>query len=259
VPVLYATRDAEVQAVPFTYACHPTSRPKHTTFHPDWPGVATARLEDRYREATAVFLQGCGADQNPYPDRTEEYTEKHGETVALAVEAAVEARGKQVAGPLPTCAGTVPLRFGDQSGRDELQRRLGGWDGTDRYARRFLAELDREGEIRTEFPYQIGAVGFSTDLTLVTLGREVPVGYAHRIRSSLAGDVAVAGCSNQGYVYVPTARILREGGHEATWVFLYWRYPAPLEPSNESRITETALALAQRVGASRRETAGPVR
>jgi hypothetical protein len=56
VPVLYATRDAEVQAVRFTYACHPTSRPKHTTFHPDWPGVATARLEDRYREATAVFL-----------------------------------------------------------------------------------------------------------------------------------------------------------------------------------------------------------
>jgi hypothetical protein len=253
VPVLYATRDDEVRAVMFAYACHPTSRPKRTTFHPDWPGVAAARLEDRYPGATAVFLQGCGADQNPYPKRTEEDTEKHGETVALAVEAAVEARGKRINGPLRTCTETVPLTFADQPGRDELQRRLDDADGTDRYARRFLAELDREGEIRTEFPYQITAVGFGTDLTLVTLGGEVPVGYAHRLKSALAGDVAVAGCSNLGYVYVPTARILREGGYEATWVFLYWRYPVPLDVSNESRITETALALAQRVGATRRE------
>jgi hypothetical protein len=259
VPVLYAMRDDEVQALLFTYACHPTSRPKRTTFHPDWPGVAADRLEDRYPEAAAVFLQGCGADQNPYPKRTEEYTEKHGETVALAVEAAVEARGKQVNGPLRTCSETVPLRFADQPGRDELQRRLDSADGTDRYARRFLAELDQEGEIRTEFPYQIGAIGFGTDLTLVTLGGEVPVGYAHSLKSALAGDVAVVGCSNQGYVYVPTARILREGGYEATWVFLYWRYPAPLESSNESQIVETALALAQRVGATRRETSSPVR
>ncbi len=253
VPVLYATRDEEVQAVLFVYACHPTSLPKRTTFHPDWPGVAATFLEDRYPEATAVFFQGCGADQNPYPRRNHEYTDRHGETLALAVEAAVEAQGKRVDGHLRTCAETVPLTFAEQPNREELERRRDGGQTRDRYAERFLAELDSEGTIRTEFPYRLSTIGFGSDLTLVALGGEVPVGYARRLTDELAGDVVVAACSNQGYVYVPTDRILREGGYEATWVFLYWRYPAPLEPGNEDRIIETALGLAQRVGATRRD------
>lgn len=252
VPVLYATSGDEVEAILFVYACHPTSRPKHTKFHPDWPGVAATYLEDRYPESTAVFLQGCGADQNPYPKPTDKYTERHGETVGLAVEAAIDARGKRVHGPLQVSAENIPIEFAAQPDRDELRRRREQAEGRDRYAERFLAELERDGEIRTEFPYHVGAIGFGTDLALVTLGGEVPVGYAHQIKERLEGDVAVAGCTNQGYVYVPTARILREGGYEATWVFLYWQYPAPLNPLVEERVTETALAHAQRVGATRR-------
>jgi hypothetical protein len=251
VPVLVATNDGAVRAVLFGYACHPTSLPKRTEFHPDWPGIATDHVEERFPEATAVFLQGCGADQNPYPRREVEHTERHGRTLGTAVEAAIDARGKPVRGPLRTCTEEVTLRFEDQPDRDALEARLNEADGDDLYARRLLDELERDAEIRTEFPYPVQAIGFGTNLTLVSLAGEVPVDYAREIKAALAGDAWVAGYSNQGYVYVPTARHLHEGGYEAEWVFLYWRYPAPLKPSNESRITETALALAQRVGATR--------
>ena len=251
VPVLFATRDDAVRAVVFGYACHPTSVPKDTEFHPDWPGVARTLVEEAYPGATAVFLQGCGADQNPYPRGEREYTDQHGRTLATAVEAAVAARGTRVGGPLRTCATDVTLEFADQPDRAELERRLAAADGGDRYARRLLAELDADGTVRTVYPALVQSIGFGTDLTLVSLPGEVPVDYANAITSELAGDPWVAGYSNGGYVYVPSARLLYEGGYEATWVFLYWRYPAPLAPATEARVTGTAVALAQRVGGMR--------
>lgn len=254
VPVLVATSEGAVQAILFGYACHPTSLPKQTEFHPGWPGIAMDHLEQRFPEATAVFLQGCGADQNPYPRREVADTEQHGRTLGTAVEAAIGARGTPVNGPLRTCMEEVTLRVEDPPDRDALEARLAETDGEDLHARRLLGELDRNGEIRTEFPYPVQAIGFGTDLSLVSLAGEVPVDYAHQIKATLAGDVWIAGYSNQGYVYVPTPRHLYEGGYEAEWLFLYWRYPTPLKPSNESRITETALALAQRAGAKRSTT-----
>lgn len=253
VPVLVATSDDTVRAILFGYACHPTSHPKMREFHPDWPGVATAELEERFPDATAVFLQGCAADQNPVPRRKREQTVQHGQTAANAVEAAIGARGKSIRGPLRPLTEEATLEFEEQSDRAELERRLADTDGEDRYAHRLLDLLDREGEIRTEFPYLVQAIGFGSDLTLVSLPGEVPVRYAHRITDALAGDTWVAAYSNHGYVYVPTDRQLYEGGYEPTWVFIYWNYPAPVKPSTEDRIAETALALAQRAGATRRD------
>jgi hypothetical protein len=252
VPVLVARRGDAVRAVLFGYACHPTSFPPRTEFHPDWPGVAATELEKRHPDATALFLQGCSADQNPYPRNTIEWTEQHGRTMALAVEAAIEADGRRIDGPLRTASETVQLRFTDQPDREEFERRVAA-DERDRYAKRCLAELDERGELRTEFPYPVASVGFGDDLTLLALGGEVPVSVASALQSRFDGDVWVAGCSNLGYLYLPTSRMLVEGGYESQWVFLYWRYPAPLAGDCADRVLDVSTALAQRVGATRRE------
>lgn len=256
VPVLVATSEGSVRAILFGYACHPTSYPKGREFHPDWPGVAAATLEERFPDATAVFLQGCGADQNPVPRQTAEMTTQHGLTAANAVEAAVEGDGSRVHAPLRPVTEETTLTFAEQPDQATLERQLANSAGDAKYARRFLDILETTGEIQTTFPYPIQAIGFGTDLTLVALPGEVPVHYSHLINTSLAGPIWVAAYSNHGYVYVPTARQLYEGGYEASWIFLYWDYPAPLKPGNEERIQETALALAQRAGGTRRDSVG---
>jgi hypothetical protein len=252
VPTLVARRGDTVQAILFGYACHPTSLPpQQTTFHPDWPGIAATELETQYPDSTAVFLQGCGADQNPYPRCRTDATEHHGRTIALAVEAAIEAEGRRVDGPLRTASETLQLRFAEQPDRDDLERRV-DTDGTDQYARRCLRELEERGEIRREFPLHFGGVGFGTDLTLLTVGGEVPVSIATQLKERLVGDIWVAGYTDQGYLYVPTSRMLEEGGYESTWVSQYWGYPAPLERDSADRVVPTALALAQRLGSTRK-------
>ena len=251
VPVLVATSGDAVTALLFGYACHPTSLPVINEFHGDWAGLAMQHLEEAYPEATAAFVQGCGGDIKAYPQREVKFTEVHGRTLATAVQAAVEARGKTLHGPLRTVTEDITLEFEDQPDRTELEARVA--DGDDRYAQRLLDELNREGEIQTEFPYPMQAIGFGDDLTLVGLAGEVLVDYSLAIKDALDGDVWVAGYSNEGYVYVPARRHLHEGGYESGWVYLYWDFPAPLKPSIEETVTETAVALAERVGARRDE------
>ena len=254
VPVLIASSGDDVTALLFGYACHPTSLPRRNEFHGEWPGLAMARLEEVYPDATALFVQGCGGDCKAYPQHEDAFTETHSNTLATAVQAAVEARGTSVHGPLRTTMTEATLEFEEQPDREELESRV--YDGGDRYAQRLLDELDREGEIRTEFPYPVQAIGFGDDLTLIALAGEVLVDYSLDIKEALEGDVWVAGYSNHGYVYIPNRRHLAEGGYEAGWVYLYWDFPAPLEPTVEETVTETALAMAERVGA-RRADVGP--
>lgn len=249
VPVLVATADGAVTAVLFGYACHPTSLPLTYEYHGDWAGLAMAHLEDEFPEATAAFIQGAGGDIKAYPQREVEYTETHAQTLATAVQAAVEARGKTVRGPLRTAQTEVPLEFEDPPERDELEARVSG--GDDRQAERLLDELDQEGDVRTTFPYPVQAIGFGDDLTMLGLAGEVLVDYSLEIKDALEGDVWVAGYTNEGYLYVPARRHLLEGGYEGGWVYLYWDYPTRPSPSIEETVTGTALALAERVGARR--------
>ncbi|MCX7009534.1 MAG: hypothetical protein NTY53_20200, partial [Kiritimatiellaeota bacterium] len=58
---------------------------------------------------------------------------------------------------------------------------------------------------------------FGADLTLVALGCEVVVDYALRLKKELTGEAAVwiAGYSNDYSGYIPSLRVLKEGGYEA--------------------------------------------
>jgi neutral ceramidase len=60
-------------------------------------------------------------------------------------------------------------------------------------------------------------VKLGRDLTLVALGSEVVVDYSLRLKRELAGTAGVwmAGYSNDYSGYIPSLRVLKEGGYEA--------------------------------------------
>src|SRR5207248_3060216 len=69
VPVLRASRaDGSLAAVVLGYACHCTVLDFYK-FCGDYAGFAQIELETRYPGAQAMFVAGCGADQNPLPRR----------------------------------------------------------------------------------------------------------------------------------------------------------------------------------------------
>lgn len=205
VPVLRVT-DAkdELRAVVFGYACHNTTM-GFMKWLGDYAGYAQQYFEEDHPGVTAMFMMGCGGDQNPYPRSMLLFAQKHGRTLATAAEAALEAgqttlrHQKPLHGPLRSVMETVDLEF---------------------------TTPDRE-----DFAYPVQIIQFGDDLALVALGSEVVIDYSLRLKREL-GDripaVWVAGYSNVYDGYIPSKRVLEEGGYEAK--------SRPWKPSLEERI-----------------------
>ncbi|MHC4325115.1 MAG: cellulase family glycosylhydrolase, partial [Planctomycetota bacterium] len=101
-------------------------------------------------------------------------------------------------------------------------------------------------KIRTTYPYLVQVVRFGNDLTMVALAGEVVVDYSLRLKSELPGRaVWVAGYSNDVFGYIPSARVLAEGGYEAGGAMRYTDLPGPFAPSVEERIIARVHELTQ--------------
>ena len=112
--------------------------------------------------------------------------------------------------------------------------------------------LDRGETIPTHFPYPVSLWQFGHDLTLVGLSGEVVVDYSLRLKRELAGPaVWVAGYSNDVFAYIPSARVLKEGGYEATEAVTYSSLPSPFAPSIEERIIGRVHELVRATQANR--------
>ncbi|MGI8637051.1 MAG: neutral/alkaline non-lysosomal ceramidase N-terminal domain-containing protein, partial [Segetibacter sp.] len=85
VPVIKVVNSSgKLIAVAFGYACHNTVLNGYK-FSGDYAGYAQLELEKKYPGATALFLQGCGANQNPLPRRTVALAQQYGQELSAAV------------------------------------------------------------------------------------------------------------------------------------------------------------------------------
>jgi len=239
VPVLKVqSPGGQLQAVVFGYACHAVAVKSHK-FCGDYPGFAQRYVEQAHPGATALFLTGCAGDQRPYPTGSLVLAEQYGRELANAVEAALIAQPRPVRGPLRLALEEVALEFDKPPSREQLKQQANSAKGIQRRrAEILLKELEQTGSLRTTWPYLVHVAQFGSDLTLAALGWEVVVDYSLRLKAELAGPpVWVAAYSNEVYNYVPSLRVLKEGGYEAGGSLLgYTTAPARFAPSVEELI-----------------------
>ena len=93
------------------------------------------------------------------------------------------------------------------------------------------------------------AVSFGRDLTLLALGGEVVVDYALRVKKEY-GDkgIIVAGYTNDVMSYIPSLRVLKEGGYEAEASMIYYGQPGPYAEDVEERIFTAIRQAMKRAG-----------
>lgn len=248
VPVLRVTgTDGALLAIVFGYACHNTTlQDKFVEYHGDYAGVAQAALEERHPGTAALFVAGCGADVNPHPRGTLELVQAHGTALADAVDATQPA-GASVESALHTAYATVDLPFVDDAAR---QRWKAGLDIDEKYLRRHAALMERtiarDGGLPPAQPAPVQVWRFGSTFTLIALGGEVVVDYAHRLaREYPDRQIWAAGYSNDVFGYVPSLRVLREGGYEGGDAMIYYGLPGPFtEGVEELLLTEVRRQMA---------------
>jgi len=251
VPIL-RVRDAagKLKAVVFGYACHNTSiRGTDYEFHGGWAGTAQHILEEEHPGAVALFMMGCGADANPYPRGGVKLANHHGKALAGMVSRAVGRKLRNLDGPLKPVYEEFPVAFAQPPPKEEFERRLTEDNEYRKFhARQMLEIIEQKGSLPRRYPYPAQVWQFGDDLTLVALAGEVVVDYALRLKKELGGDkLWVAGYSNDVFAYIPSLRVLNEGGYEAESAMIYYGQPGRFSPSVEETIIRKVHELVARV------------
>ena len=107
-----------------------------------------------------------------------------------------------------------------------------------RRAKQMLMLYDERREPRkVSLPVQ--AVRFQRGFSLIALGGEVVVDYALWAKAKWPGEpLMLAAYSNDVPCYIPTARILEEGGYEPVDSMIYYGQPGPFSPEVEPRLKQ---------------------
>jgi neutral ceramidase len=250
VPVLKVTGlDGQLRAVLFGYACHNTTLTGNVyKISGDYAGFAQRDIEKAHPAATAMFLMLCGADQNPNPRGTLELAEQHGAELAEAVMGVLSGKMQPVRGRVRAAFQVVDLDFAHHT-RETFESRLqdkNQWRV--RHAKAMLRTYE-EGQPIRHYPYPVQAITFDRSLTMLALGGEVVVDYDLRVKKEYgAKDLIVAGYSNDVMSYVPSLRVLKEGGYEADESMIYYGLPGPYAENVEGRIMGAIHNVMARVG-----------
>lgn len=254
VPVLRVEgSDGELNAVLFGYACHATTL-GFQQLCGDYPGFAQQYIEEAHPGTVALFMNGCSGDQNPYPRRTLELAKQHGRGLANGVETALETRNvRELTGPLHMALTYATLKFAGPPSREEVQAEVASRNRYERFhGQTLFEELNNTGEIQTEFSrFPIQVAQFGEDMTLVAICGEVVVDYSLRLKKELGEEgtnvVWVAGYSNYVFGYLPSGRVLKEGGYEGGGAMRYTTFPGPFDDSVEERVVSKVHDLVTRV------------
>ena len=274
VPALVVrSHDGSVKAVAFTYACHATTaakdNPLRMKFHPGYPGVAAKIIEMEYPGATALFITGCGGDINPHPRGGLTEVNHHGAELAEAVISVVKrapesaATPRLIEGPLQTRFQRVDLPLKNLS-REELETQLSlpPKESKLKSFTRLNAEsslrMIKEGTLPTKISFPIHVWKFGKDLNFIALAGETTVDYVIRLKKELGvSETWVAGYADEILCYIPSERVLREGGYEAGWSpstgpniamsqMAAFEWPSPFASGVEELIISTVHHLIER-------------
>lgn len=264
-PALVVTDPAgHLCAVFVSYACHCTTLTgEFNQICGDWAGCAAEDLEAEHLGATVLVGLGCAGDANPNPRSSFDLAKQHGHEIAAAIDhlleggigASVSSPGvgtalvpdlplRPVTGKLVCKTRRIELPFENVPTRAELEARAKETNFVGSQARMDLARLDHGQKLLKRLPYLVQTWTFDDDLAMVFLSGEVVVDYSLRLKREFDHSrLWVNAYANDVPCYIPSERVLKEGGYEGGGAMVYYDRPSRFAPGLENSIISTVHHL----------------
>ena len=250
--------DGTLRAVWASYACHCTTLAgADNHICGDWAGFAQEALQAALPGVTALISIGCGADANPesrmmpMPDGKEEvfstrlaYAKAHGEALSAAVQRLLKEDARPISKVPTGVFERVNLPFDTLPTREEWEARVAEGGSVGYHAQKHLERLQAGHPVQSELSYPVQAWRFGEELAIVFLASEVVVDYSLRLKSELDADrLWVGAYANAFPCYIPSERVLAEGGYEGGGAMLYFGPPTRFAPGVEQLVIDTVHRL----------------
>ena len=240
-----STPNGKVKAVLFGYACHCTTLGgDFNKICAEWAGYACDEIERQSPGAIALAIIGCGADANPEPRRNLDDAKAHGIAAGREVDRLVKSTLTPLPGRIQSQLRSIELPLEPLPGRAKLEEQTKQRGAAGFLARTLIERLDRGESLPTTVPYVVQTWCFGDDMAMVFLAGEVVVDYALRLKWEIDADrIWVAAYSNDVPCYIPSRRVLSEGGYEADFSMIYYGHPSRLAPATEDLIIQAVHAF----------------
>lgn len=245
-PMLQVTdADGNIRAVWTTYACHCTTLdPSLNQVNGDWAGYAQEYLEADHPGAIALVSLGCGADANPSPRGKLEQAQAFGRAIADEFKRLKPSPFRPISGRVTCRTKFIRLNYDTLPTREQWMEKLKVGEYMGFHAKKNLDRLDAGDPIPRTLHYLVQTWTFGNDLAMVMLPGEVVVDYALRLRNELDPErLWVHGYTNDVPGYIPSERILQEGGYEGGEAMIYFDRPNRFAPGVEQAIVSTVHEL----------------
>jgi hypothetical protein len=266
--VLVQGQDGAPVCLLYSIACHASTikgDERANFISADYPGAASAEIDRAFGKPCALFLQGAGGDAKAsvigrglgeWRAGTWEDVASTGKTIAAEIQAARTSGLRDVRPGLRVGLAEMRLPLGPIPGREELlvvrdkarsaaataavaDRVRGLW------AEEELSLLDRGFGLPAQAAVLVQGIALGPGLRLVGVEGELTADLGHLIRDFYGvGITFPLGYSNGARMYLPSSRMIGEGGYE---VESYWEYrqPAPLVKGVEAHFARALEELKQ--------------
>ena len=220
IPVLRIDNaQGQLRGVVFGCSCHAvTLGSKSNRLSGDYPSFARQYIQQQHPGIEALFLQGCGADANPDPRDTKDQVQvvqQQGRDLGVEVCRVLTGKLQKVQGPLSVALARVDLPMLPVPSPERLAQLAKGPFWQSHNARRIIEAQAKGRAIPKYYTAPVAVWRFGDDLTLVGISGEVVCDYVPLVSEAIgSGRVWVAGYCNQVFGYLPSAKIVAEGGYE---------------------------------------------
>ena len=150
-----------------------------------------------------------------------ELARQHGQTLANEVARVLDTKLRPIRGPLQIAFDRADLPLQTGLSRDEIVKLAADKRNAKSFAAgQMLTILDRGEKLPTNYNCPFTVWQFGADVTLVGLPGEVVVDYVPLLEQALGpNQLWIAAYCNDVFGYLPSARVLREGGYETRGLY----------------------------------------
>lgn len=242
------TFSGKLKAIVFGYACHPTVLSGYQ-WSGDYAGFAQIELEKLYPGTKALFFQGAGGDQNPLPRRTVQLAKQYGKSLAASVERVLEEEMKPLPASFKSAAAgiTLPLTAPPTLGELQKIKQDAGSGYVYEWSSNLIDQYKQGKPLLSNYPnYPIHVWDFGGQ-KLISLGGEITIGYAVKLKEQYGEDIFVMGYTNDVMGYIPTELVLEEGGYEGDTSQRAYGLPSKWAAGIENQILSTINELINKI------------